>query len=409
MMVNPAQNPLTVRVRQLMDGHTSRTDEKEILSLFRDADKVDLNQSLQELDTAALFNDVDDHWWGPKNKTTLLKMFSQDRLGDLEVPARSAVIRGLQVGYTTLDDGQDQESTLAGGIEETAIKNIVLGSTGTQLTGLKNAINAGADKYDMQKLMFDDVDSEPYRTEMMAHFADQASSVTERVLKPLSDIDDTFYSSLKDKRYPGETVYPGVLAFYDELDQGTTNDALGDLTFLTARPDEGTGTVKGRTHRTLRENGVKEAAVLLGSLSGLINHEAMAKKKFENFEQYSNIYPEYDFSWVGDSGQGDAILGQKMLAMHSDRVKGVFIHNVTNLSDEDRSTYKEQGVHCFDTYLGAGIEAHNLGLISKDGLQRIADATEADLAAIEWESAQQEQERLADFQRDKERMNSTLK
>ena len=398
---------LTKRVQELMDGHTDRSEEKEILDLFRDADDTSLNCALQQLDTAALFNDVDDHWFGPKNKTELLKMFSKDRLQDLEVPARSAVVGGLQVGHTTLE-GEEQDSTLAGGIEEQAIRDIFLGSQGRQLTDLKNAVNAGADKYDMQKLMFDDLDDEGFRAAMFEHFQSESSQVTSRVLKPLSDIDDTFYSSLKDKRYPGDTVYPGVLAFYDELDKGVSEDVLGDLTFLTARPDEATGTVKSRTHNTLRENGVKEAAVLLGSLTGLINNEAMARKKMENFQEYTQIYPEYDFSWVGDSGQGDALLGERMLSDHGDRVKGVFIHNVTELSDDEKAAFREKGVRVFDTYLGAGLEAYELGLIGKDGVERIASVAEKELNAINFDSQEQKEQRLAELARDKDRLKALL-
>ena len=386
-----------------MEGHTDRSEEKEILDLFRGADKASLNCALQELDTAALFDDVDDHWFGPKNKTELLKIFSKDRLQDLGIPARSAVVGGLQVGNTTFE-GKEEDSTLAGGIEEQAIRDIFLGSRGRQLTDLKNAVNAGADKYDMQKLMFDDLDDEGFRTAMFDHFQAESSQVTSRVLKPLSDIDDTFYSSLKDKRYPGDTVYPGVLSFYDELDKGVTQDALGDLTFLTARPDEATGTVKSRTHNTLRENGVKQAAVLLGSLTGLINNEAMARKKMENFQEYTRIYPEYDFSWVGDSGQGDALLGERMLAGHADRVKGVFIHNVTELSDDEKASFREKGVRVFDTYLGAGLEAYELGLIGKSGVERIANTVEHELNAITFDSEEQKQQRMSDFEKDKERM-----
>ncbi len=390
-----------------MDGHTDRSEEKEILDLFRGADNSSLNCALQQLDTAALFNDVDDHWFGPKNKTELLKMLSQDRLQDLEVPARSAVVGGLQVGHTTLE-GEEQDSTLAGGIEEQAIRDIFLGSRGHRLTALKNAVNAGADKYDMQKLMFDDLDDQGFRTAMFDHFQSESSQVSSRVLKPLSDIDDTFYSSLKDTRYPGNTVYPGVLAFYDELDKGVTEDVLGDLTFLTARPDEATGTVKSRTHTTLRENGVKEAAVLLGSLAGLINNEAMARKKMENFQEYLQIYPEYDFSWVGDSGQGDALLGERMLKDHADRVKGVFIHNVTELSDAEKASLREKGVRVFDTYLGAGLEAYELGLIGQDGLKRIAQAVEKDLDAIRFDSQEQKQARRAEFEKDRERLTTVF-
>ena len=413
MMVraNQGLNPTSKRIMQLMKGHTDRGEEAEILKLLGDADGATLNESLQQLDLSDLFSDIDDHWLGPKNKTALMKMLGEDRLPELEISSRAAVIDGLQRGWTSYKDSEKIEPK-SGGIEENAIRATIVGTPGIDLTRLKNEVNAGADKYDMHHLMHSDVDSESFRTEIFGHIAEQAKLAPSGQIKPLSDIDDTFYSSLKDERYPGETVYPGVLAFYDELDRGATEskpDPLGDLTFLTARPDEETGTVKNRTHQTLRANGVKEASILLGSLTGLINHEAMAKKKMENFEQYAELYPEYDFTWTGDSGQGDAILGERMLERYPDRVKGVFIHNVTNLTTEEKQAFREKGVRIFDTYLGAAVEAYDAGLISKAGLSRVADASTSDLAAIEFESPEQKAARQGELDIDLARAQERIR
>jgi hypothetical protein len=390
-------NPVSRRISELMKGHTDREEEAEIISLLSSTDAVTLNQSLNELDLAHLFNDVDDRIVGPDNKTRLLNLLSQERLDEIQVPARASIVDGLQRGPTTLSD-QD-EKPLAGGVEEQAITNIFLGTNGEALTGLKNTVNAGADEYDMHSLLFSDVDDPDLVAQMFGHF--QGQSIDSEAVKPLSDIDDTFYSSLKDERFPGSTVYPGVLAFYDELDRGPTDaDPLGDLTFLSARPDEVTGIVKNRTHRTLRDNGVKEASVLLGSLTGLINHEAMARKKMENFEDYARIYPEYDFTWVGDSGQGDAMLGEMMLDKHPEKIKGVFIHDVVGLSQEKRDEMRTRGIRVFDTYLGAAIEAHELGLMSDDGLSRVASASEEGFEAIQWDSEEQQARAFEMLQRD---------
>lgn len=394
-----------------MDGHTDRKEEAEIIALLESADKVTLNQTMTELDLNALFSDVDDRLIGPDNKTRLLGMLSQDRLPDLDVDSRAAMLDGLARGWTTLKESDAQPES--GGVEEQSIRNVLVGTEGAQLTQLKNAVNAGADHYDMHGLLFHDMDDRALVGEIFSHIEVQAATLEpSSALKPLSDIDDTFYSSLKDKRYPEKTVYPGVLAFYDELDRGpleSSPDPLGDLTYITARPGEFTGIVKDMTHRSLRERGVKEAAVLVGSLTGLINHEKMAAKKYENFEQYAAIYPEYNFSWLGDSGQGDAILGEKMRDGYSDRVKGVFIHDVVATPPQERAALREKGIRVFDTYLGAAVEAHELGLISDQGLTRIAEATQADLGAIEtWDSPEQKEAREADLQVDLERARKAL-
>lgn len=405
-----APQNLTTRIRQLMDGHTDRRDEAEIIGLLSEADKVSLNDTLNELPLDKLFTDVDDRVVGPKNKTKLLKLLGEERLDDLGVPARAGIVGGLQVGWTSFKE--DEVFPTAGGVEEKAIRNIFVGTDGAELTQLKNLVNAGADHYDMHNLMFHDIDSSEFRADIQNHIKAQPLPDGDKPVKPLSDIDDTFYSSLKDKRYPSKTTYPGVMAFYDELDRGPEEespDPLGDLTFLTARPEEFTGIIKDDAHRTLRKRGVKEASVLAGSFIGLISHEKMAAKKYENFEEYAEIYPEYDFTWLGDSGQGDAILGVKMMAEHGDKVKGSFIHNVTNVSDAEQAEYRDKGVVMFETYVGAGVEAYERGLISAQGLNRICQATQAELEAISnWKSEEQKAARLDDLSRDLGRAQEAL-
>ena len=90
------RNPVTRRIQELMRGHTDREEEAEIISLLAEADKTTLNESLNQLELAHLFNDVDDRLIGPDNKTRLLNLLSKDRLNDLEVPARAAIVDGLQ-------------------------------------------------------------------------------------------------------------------------------------------------------------------------------------------------------------------------------------------------------------------------------------------------------------------------
>ena len=49
----------------------------------------------------------------------------------------------------------------------------------------------------------------------------------------------------------------------------------------------------------------------------------MAVKKLQNFELYQALYPEFDFIFVGDSGQGDVSLGTMLLEKFPDRVREV--------------------------------------------------------------------------------------
>ncbi len=39
----------------------------------------------------------------------------------------------------------------------------------------------------------------------------------------------------------------------------------------------------------------------------------MAQKKFSNMDEYSQLYPEYRFVFVGDNGQGDVRAAELMM------------------------------------------------------------------------------------------------
>ena len=96
-----------------------------------------------------------------------------------------------------------------------------------------------------------------------------------------------------------------------------------------------------------------------------------------------------------------------MLSKYPERVKGVFIHDVVNLSPEQRDEMRAKGVRVFDTYIGAAVEAHELGLISEDGLARVGSAAQQGFDAIEWDSTEQREQAFALLHRDLERLPPT--
>ncbi len=62
-----------------------------------------------------------------------------------------------------------------------------------------------------------------------------------------------------------------------------------------------------------------------------MSHGSMADKKLDNMHLYMQLFPEYQYVWVGDSGQGDVIVAKALVA--SFRAKGltpplIFIHDV---------------------------------------------------------------------------------
>ncbi len=324
------------------------------------------------------------------------KRENEERSEDLSVETRARLITELQRGRTSRS-------------EEEAITRLFLGTAGSALTALKNAIEAGEDHRDLFALIFHDIDSETERARILDHFGSALDKRSD--LKILSDIDDTLYSNWKDERYPKRNratgkqyTYPGVRSFYRELDFARSPEpVLQDLTFLTARPGDRIGVGQGITRGHLKEMALGYAKILTGDFWHLLTHEQMAEKKYQSFIAYKKLFPEYDFVFCGDSGQGDVIAGGLMMEHPGSPMAAVFIHDVINTDQEKRAAYAARGVHFHDTYVGAAISAFSRGLLDAAAVLRVAEEAWNELLAIEFDSEMQKQARFAEHQRDRER------
>lgn len=387
----PPATPVQVKLselRTLMVGHTDRHEERRVLTLLREASAGELNQLLQGLSVQELHElkkAMDDRVAGPDSRAEYFTLLTQDRVGELNVESKKKLIQSMQVGAT---DGH----------EEKAIAALLLSTKGEALTTLKNGLDQGGDYRDLHQLVFRDIDSVPLRARVLAHFHAEAPRKSDRV-KVLSDIDDTFYASLNDDRFPKKTVYPGVRAFYAALDEGRTADRGCDLMFLSARPYDPAGAIETSTRSMLADHGVSQASVLSGDFLHLVGNQAIADKKYETWEQVQQLYPEYGSVFVGDSGQGDALFGEKAHAANAD-LRGVFIHNVTDLDEAGKAEWAEKGVFIFDTYVGAATKAYQQGLIRAEALQRVMSSSIRELGAVLFADASQRQERQAELDRD---------
>ena len=254
----------------------------------------------------------------------------------------------------------------------------------------------------MQQLLFHDVDDARIRQDILTHIHQEAAAAPSGENKVLSDIDDTFLANWEDARYPPKTVYPGVLQFYRELDRGPgiIPGREGDLTFISARPQDPLGLIEDRTLATLREHGVSSAVMLSGAFTHLLGNSRIAAMKFENFSRYLQLYPEYGFVFTGDSGQGDVAFGERMLTEHPESVRAVFIHDVVDTPEPVRMTWRGKRIFFFDTYIGAAVEAFEVGVIARDGVARVARAAREDLERVPFTSESQRQSRLAELERD---------
>jgi phosphatidate phosphatase APP1 len=50
--------------------------------------------------------------------------------------------------------------------------------------------------------------------------------------------------------------------------------------------------------------------------------------KLENFTRFASLFPEFNFVFFGDSGQGDALLASRLLETFPQHVLATFIHDV---------------------------------------------------------------------------------
>jgi len=289
------------------------------------------------------------------------------------------------------------------------------------LSDSKGTINS------MHKLIYRDIRDMKIREEILVHIEKQANvqlassqlktKAGKRRLqfswrKILSDVDDTLYCSGGsypagvDKTYPKKEIYPGVLAFYRELDLGVNgkeqwdSSLVGNLVFLSARPHVYKDVSENQTFAKLQAfretRGLYTTPSLLaGSLETGAQYvisekfEPLATKKLQNFEEYVHLYPEFTCIWIGDNGQGDVrttemILNNNALKRHLDRA---YIHQVIprhKTFANEASTLSNSNSHIcyFITYIDAAIDAFRHNLIRASGLRRIMEEAKIDFNII---------------------------
>lgn len=366
-------------LKQLVHGVTTTAEEERILALLRSATAPELNALLAGVDVARLVRSVDNHLGGPDLRTQLIDLLTVERLADLDTDSLAEVAHGLQAGRTSRRD-------------EEGIRAIFHARSGEHLTHLKNRINMRVDAHDLEGLVFTDVDHEDIRTDILDHIAAEAAGFSAGKAKVLSDIDDTVFARLHDDRYPKGTIYPGVLALLEALDHGRDDQpfSTGDLTFVTARPRDALGLIENHTRTALRRAGIAQSSVLSGSFLNLHTRDVMAAKKMENIHHYHLLFPEYRLLFLGDSGQGDVVVGQKLHEQFPDDLDIVLIHDVVATPEAERSEWAGRGIFFFDTYVGAATIAYDKGLVSAGGLRQVVDETRSGLDALRWDSPAQE-------------------
>ena len=316
--------------------------------------------------------------------------------------------------------------------DEQRMECLILSIDSNTLSRFKFDLEYDGDYKDLVEYVFHDIDNEDRQRNILAHFR---TAPRESRVKVLTDVDDTMLANLVDRRYAKGTLYPGVVAFYDALKQEPFATTQVPITTLSARPDPLIGIAEEASLRSIRnltanrlspsgQSGQLESSVIgtvetltrasnksyLKRLSDRVpfkKEDEIGEVKFANCQQFCAVFPEYQYVFVGDSGQADALTAQLLtnglMAEGTSRPLTTFIHDLRESSDDLRAVSPafrrlstddlvgdppaaRRGVIVFRNY----IHAATIAYLQRDTLINLIDANE--LAAITSAA-------LADFER----------
>lgn len=424
-----------------------KRNEQKIFRILAGASKDELNFILNNIRLALLFYKVKDHskLRSDQSRTLILDLLCTTRLADLTVTSRAIVLDALMVMKLS-----------AHPLSEKWVRNIILKTSGDDLSNLKSYTDAKGDFHSMHKLIYNDIRDPVVRADILNHIAREARVQTAHMRlgtkraskrrlqawrKVLSDVDDTLSSSGGrypagiDTRYPRHVLYPGVLPFYRELDMGTagpdewTPDRVGNLVFLSARPhvykDMSEKKSYAKFSALYEKKGMHTVPTMLaGNLrSGRAfmvqgDLEPMAQKKFENFGEYYQLYPEFTHVFVGDNGQGDVRAAELIVEKFGpDALEAGFFHLVQPIektygykSKETLEKWRKMKIVFFNTYVGAAVEAFKMKKVRLTGLYKICSEAVTHFDGIErWPSLAERERARVMLNEDLQRANEVLR
>mmetsp|Transcript_101208 Transcript_101208/g.325151 ORF Transcript_101208/g.325151 Transcript_101208/m.325151 type:complete len:1400 (-) Transcript_101208:161-4360(-) len=444
-----------------------RSAEKQIHEILARSDKAMMNELLERMAQSGdcSLERVLGHFRDTAERASrceLIELLCMHRQDVLSVRAKSALLHTLMVMKMSSCSSA-----------EMAVESLLLSAEGDELSELKSTLDGNGDIYSMHKLVFEDVTDPDIKDRVLSHFLREGTAqVAHRALmasghfrellclgrrhgcmpqhlsffrdserdpspggsrvgpsydgrcghswlKIITDMDDTLQCSGGrwpagiDARYPRHTPYPGVTAFYRELQGG---GELGQLVALSARPHLVSDIVERgifeRFAKLQEENGLHTMpALLTGALDSGIKFassgggdegmRALALKKFEKFEEYIALYPEFRVVFIGDNGQADYAVGQMMCRQYPHNIEQVWIHKV---QPESKTWGYEPNsvapVAFFEDYVASAVSAATRPspLIGADALHRIVRAAIEDFKKISnWPTPAHREAALSDL------------
>jgi len=431
--------------------HKLLDTERKIFSILNDCSRVELNYLIVHLELKLLVYKVKNHNKSTessmdlqslhnsatqvkhnRSRSQLMNIFAQRRVSDLSLGARAVVLDTIQALRLTKNPDTAEEA-------QRWILDLLTTVKGDELSELKTLIDGKGSAESMHKLIYEHVQKEAIRSQILRHFSVQASIQSAQMTmkgslakkrinkgawrKILSDVDDTLFSSGGrypagiDTSYKRKVFYPGVTALYKELNIGTVRQSDGkptyrdgDLVFLSARPHVYKDvTETGMFNKFRKFMKTNHLHCMPGLLPGdLDSGQAfmmkgdflpMAKKKMLNFEQYYSVYPEYTHVFIGDNGQADVKAAEMMIEKFGkDKVETVYIHQVQpkqytyayEPEGVSERKWKKLGIVFCETYIQAAIHAATRTmdsgemkpLITFNGLRRVLKFSRMDFINV---------------------------
>jgi len=422
--------------------------ERDIISIFEEAEPRTLNYLISHVKLGLIFYKVKDHrdTYGGQSRTELIELLAVNRVSVLTVLSKVLVLSALQMLKLS-----------ANARAEYWARNIILRTYQDDLSELKSFMDSKGDYFSMNRLVFDDIRQPTIMHDILTHIKKQSDvqrahmrmktkksklRATKAWRKVLSDVDDTLTSSGGsypagiDKRFTKKVVYPGVLSFYRELDLGTVGpeefpaNSAGNLVFLSARPHIYKDVSEKHNFakfQKMRSRGIMHATpsllagdVVSGGKFMLGNDmEPLAIKKFQNFQRYVSLYPEFQHVFICDNGQGDVRASEMMFDKYPNNLEHVYVHIVQGLKkchgyDPIRWERKKFKPCFFRTYPDAAVHAatQKPPLIRMTGMRRVCFDAVRDFFLIEgkqWSSVQQKCNRRDELNQGLYRANQVLK
>lgn len=211
----------------------------------------------------------------------------------------------------------------------------------------------------------------------------------------VSDLDDTVIRTkstdllqeiaiIFGKGAHSRTPFQGVPALYSALEKGPDDRGSNPIFYVSMSG----WNLYDLFEEFMESNGVPLGPLFLSDMRVIEDRSPVmgtAAHKFDAIDLLIRTYPEYPFVLIGDSGMHDPELYRDLANAHPDRVRAVYIHDVSpdrrdDVVDEIGDWFREHGV-AFARVADASEAARHAagtGLISDSGLRSVERAVQGE-------------------------------